>query len=212
MIGYWATLSLNIPDFTRYSHTQRDQVIGQAIGLPTTMALYSFIGVAVTSATIVIYGSTIWDPVVLITKFKSPLVLGDCVVRACVSPRWRRTSRPTWSVPRTTSRISGRRRSPSASAADHGHHRHPDSAVETGGGPERLHLHVAGRLFRAARADRRHPDLRLLCHPAHASCIRSNCICATGDISIGTDSISRGSWRWFSASRPTCRAFSAPSR
>src|SRR6266852_3580477 len=59
MIGFWATLSLNIPDFTRYSKTQRDQVIGQAIGLPTTMALYSFIGVAVTSATIVIYGSAI---------------------------------------------------------------------------------------------------------------------------------------------------------
>jgi len=76
MIGYWATLSLNIPDFTRYSRTQRDQVIGQAIGLPTTMALYSFIGVAVTSATIVIYrGSPIWDPIVLITKFKNPVVL-----------------------------------------------------------------------------------------------------------------------------------------
>jgi NCS1 family nucleobase:cation symporter-1 len=76
MIGYWATLSLNIPDFTRYSHTQRDQVVGQAIGLPTTMALYSFIGVAVTSATVVIYrGSPIWDPIVLITRFKNVVVL-----------------------------------------------------------------------------------------------------------------------------------------
>ncbi|MES1194992.1 MAG: cytosine permease, partial [Opitutus sp.] len=51
MIGFWATLSLNIPDFSRYAHTQRDQVVGQALGLPLTMALYSFIGVAVTSAT-----------------------------------------------------------------------------------------------------------------------------------------------------------------
>ncbi len=54
MIGFWATLSLNIPDFSRYAKSQRDQVIGQAIGLPPTMALYSFIGVAVTSATAVI--------------------------------------------------------------------------------------------------------------------------------------------------------------
>ncbi len=60
MIGFWATLSLNIPDFTRYAKSQRDQILGQALGLPTTMALYSFIGVAVTSATIVIYGEKIW--------------------------------------------------------------------------------------------------------------------------------------------------------
>ena len=69
MIGFWATLSLNIPDFSRYAKSQRDQIVGQAIGLPPTMALYSFIGVAVTSATVVIYGSAIWDPLVLIAKF-----------------------------------------------------------------------------------------------------------------------------------------------
>lgn len=75
MVGFWATLSLNIPDFTRYAYSQRDQVMGQALGLPTTMGLYSFIGVAVTSATVVIYGDAIWDPVVLVTKFDNPLVL-----------------------------------------------------------------------------------------------------------------------------------------
>jgi NCS1 family nucleobase:cation symporter-1 len=75
MIGFWATLSLNIPDFSRYAYSQRDQVVGQAVGLPTTMGLYSFIGVAVTSATVVIFDETIWDPVVLVTRFKSPLVL-----------------------------------------------------------------------------------------------------------------------------------------
>ena len=58
MIGFWATLSLNIPDFSRYAHSQRDQIVGQALGLPLTMALYSFIGVAVTSATTIIYGKT----------------------------------------------------------------------------------------------------------------------------------------------------------
>ncbi len=67
-VGYWATLSLNIPDFTRYAKNQRSQVLGQAIGLPTTMTLFAFIGVAVTSATIVIFGQAIWDPVVLVSR------------------------------------------------------------------------------------------------------------------------------------------------
>jgi len=75
MVGFWATLSLNIPDFTRYAKSQRDQVVGQAVGLPATMGLYSFIGVAVTSATVIIFGESIWDPVVLVTKFKNPAVL-----------------------------------------------------------------------------------------------------------------------------------------
>ena len=86
MIGFWATLSLNIPDFTRYAKSQRDHMIGQAIGLPTTMALYSFIGVAVTSATIVIYGGLpIWDPVVLITKFTNPIVLAVSLFALCLA-------------------------------------------------------------------------------------------------------------------------------
>jgi nucleobase:cation symporter-1, NCS1 family len=74
-VGYWATLSLNIPDFSRYAYSQRDQMLGQALGLPTTMALFSFIGVAVTSATAVIFGATIWDPVVVLSKFQNPIVL-----------------------------------------------------------------------------------------------------------------------------------------
>jgi NCS1 family nucleobase:cation symporter-1 len=67
-VGYWATLSLNIPDFTRYAKSQRSQVLGQALGLPTTMTAFAFIGVAVTSATIVIFGQPIWDPVVLVSR------------------------------------------------------------------------------------------------------------------------------------------------
>ena len=67
-VGYWATLSLNIPDFTRYAKSQRSQMLGQAIGLPTTMTAFAFIGVAVTSATIVIFGEPIWDPVVLVAR------------------------------------------------------------------------------------------------------------------------------------------------
>ncbi|MEN2978175.1 NCS1 family nucleobase:cation symporter-1 [Tistrella bauzanensis] len=65
MVGFWATMALNIPDFTRFARSQRDQFLGQAVGLPLPMALFAFIGVAVTSATVVIYGEAIWDPVAL---------------------------------------------------------------------------------------------------------------------------------------------------
>ena len=85
MIGFWATLSLNIPDFTRYARSQRDQILGQAIGLPTTMALYSFIGVAVTSATVTIYGHAIWDPVEVLSKFRDPFVLSIGMVSLCLA-------------------------------------------------------------------------------------------------------------------------------
>jgi len=72
MVGYWATLSLNIPDFSRFARSQRDQMLGQAMGLPPTMTLYAFIGVAVTSATIVVYQIPIWDPVQLMSRFNHP--------------------------------------------------------------------------------------------------------------------------------------------
>ncbi|PKL83556.1 MAG: nitrate reductase [Ignavibacteriae bacterium HGW-Ignavibacteriae-3] len=75
MVGYWATLSLNIPDFSRFAKSQKAQMLGQAIGLPPTMVLFSFIGVAVTSATVIIFGEAIWDPVVLLTKFHNPVIV-----------------------------------------------------------------------------------------------------------------------------------------
>ncbi len=74
-VGYWATLSLNIPDFTRYAKSQRSQMLGQALGLPLTMTAFAFIGVAVTSATVIIYGEAIADPVKLIQKFDSTVVI-----------------------------------------------------------------------------------------------------------------------------------------
>ncbi len=85
MIGFWATLSLNIPDFSRYAVAQKDQVIGQALGLPATMALYSFIGVAVTSATAIIYGKTIWDPTDVLTRFTNPAVLILAMLALCIA-------------------------------------------------------------------------------------------------------------------------------
>lgn len=81
MVGFWATLSLNIPDFTRFARSQKDQLQGQAIGLPPTMALYSFIGVAVTAASLIVFpdvlvaGDAPWDPVALIARFESPVIV-----------------------------------------------------------------------------------------------------------------------------------------
>jgi NCS1 family nucleobase:cation symporter-1 len=75
MVGFWATLSISIPDFTRYATSQRAQLVGQAIGLPPTMALFSFIGVAVASATLLIFGEAVWDPVALCAKFDNRFVV-----------------------------------------------------------------------------------------------------------------------------------------
>jgi NCS1 family nucleobase:cation symporter-1 len=71
MVGFWATLALSIPDFTRYARSQRDQVVGQALGLLTTMPLFAFIGVAVTSATVILYGRAIWNPVELVGRLSA---------------------------------------------------------------------------------------------------------------------------------------------
>jgi nucleobase:cation symporter-1, NCS1 family len=74
MVGFWSTVALNIPDFTRYARSQRAQIAGQALGLPAAMTLYSFIGVAVTSASVVLFGEAIWDPVALLGRFHQPLI------------------------------------------------------------------------------------------------------------------------------------------
>lgn len=72
VVGFWATVSLNIPDFTRYARSQRDQIVGQALGLPATMTFYSFIGIAVTSATLIIFGEALWDPVAVLSRLGHP--------------------------------------------------------------------------------------------------------------------------------------------
>ncbi|HUJ27564.1 MAG TPA: NCS1 family nucleobase:cation symporter-1, partial [Myxococcales bacterium] len=71
MVGYWATLSLNMPDFTRFGHSQREQAFGQVVALPTTMTVFAGMGVVITSATAIIYGKAIWDPVDLVGHFES---------------------------------------------------------------------------------------------------------------------------------------------
>ena len=85
MVGFWATLSLNIPDFTRYAKSQKAQIKGQAIGLPPSMTLFSFIGVVVTSATAIIYGETIWDPLILAGKFDSKLLVSIAMIAVAIS-------------------------------------------------------------------------------------------------------------------------------
>jgi nucleobase:cation symporter-1, NCS1 family len=85
MVGFWATVALNIPDFTRYAKSQKAQMVGQALGLPTAMTLYSFIGVAVTSASAVIFGQAIWDPVALLGRFNEPIVASIALVALLVA-------------------------------------------------------------------------------------------------------------------------------
>jgi NCS1 family nucleobase:cation symporter-1 len=85
MVGFWSTVALNIPDFTRYAKSQHAQMVGQALGLPTAMTLYAFIGVAVTSASAVLFGQPIWDPVVLLGRFHQPVIASIALVALLVA-------------------------------------------------------------------------------------------------------------------------------
>jgi NCS1 family nucleobase:cation symporter-1 len=85
MIGFWATLSLNMPDFTRFARGQREQVLGQMVALPTTMFVFSAMGVLITSATVIIYGQAIWDPVKLVGRFETPVVVAISMFTAVVA-------------------------------------------------------------------------------------------------------------------------------
>jgi NCS1 family nucleobase:cation symporter-1 len=85
MVGFWATLSLNIPDFTRYAKSQNAQIMGQALALPSSMTAFSFVGVVVTSATLIIYGETIWDPLVLAGRFESKLLVSVAMIAVAIS-------------------------------------------------------------------------------------------------------------------------------
>lgn len=75
VIAFWATMALNIPDYTRYAVSQRSQVRGQLFAMPLTMALFSFVGIVVTSATVALFGTALWNPVALIVKFPTPVVV-----------------------------------------------------------------------------------------------------------------------------------------
>jgi NCS1 family nucleobase:cation symporter-1 len=85
MIGFWATLSLNMPDFTRFGRSQREQMLGQVVALPTTMSVFAAMGVLITSATVIIYGEAIWDPVKLVARFDTPFVVAISMFTAVVA-------------------------------------------------------------------------------------------------------------------------------
>jgi NCS1 family nucleobase:cation symporter-1 len=85
MVGFWATLSLNMPDFTRYGRSQREQVIGQVVALPTTMTVFALMGVVITSASAQIFGEAIWDPIDLGAKFESRWLVALAELTAVVA-------------------------------------------------------------------------------------------------------------------------------
>lgn len=85
MVGFWATLSLNIPDFTRFARSQRDQMWGQALALPVSMVILAFIGIAVSGATSIVFGEVIWDPVQLMSRFHSPVIVSLALVAIIIA-------------------------------------------------------------------------------------------------------------------------------
>jgi NCS1 family nucleobase:cation symporter-1 len=85
MIGFWSTLSLNMPDFTRFGRSQREQAIGQVVALPTTMTVFAMMGIVITSASAVIYGKAIWDPVDLVGRFESRLLVAVAMFTVVVA-------------------------------------------------------------------------------------------------------------------------------
>jgi NCS1 family nucleobase:cation symporter-1 len=89
MIGFWATLSLNMPDFTRFGRSQREQTIGQVVALPTTMTVFAAMGVMITSAAIVIYphmkASELWDPLKVVGQFSNVFVVAVSMFTAVVA-------------------------------------------------------------------------------------------------------------------------------
>ena len=84
-IAFWSTLSLNMPDFTRFGRSQREQAIGQTVALPSTMTVFAAMGIMITSATAVIYGAPISDPIELGAKFGSRLVVGIAMFTAVIA-------------------------------------------------------------------------------------------------------------------------------
>ena len=161
-VGYWATLSLNIPDFTRYARSQRSQALGQALGLPATMTAFAFIGVAVTSATIVLFGEAIWDPVVADRADRQSVRdhLGAFIV--LIAQLTTNMAANVVSPANDFSSLAPRAHQLRRRRPDYRRHRHCHDAVEALRRCRRLHLHVAHRLLEPDGRHRRHPHRRLL--------------------------------------------------
>ncbi len=161
MVGFWATVALNIPDFTRYAKSQKAQMLGQALGLPTAMTLYAFIGVAVTSASVVLFGEAIWDPVQLLGRFNHPAValvaLGGAGGGDAQHQRGGQCGfalERFFQPPAAPDLVSDRR-------PDYRRGRCVHDAVEVAERFQRLHFRLAGGLFGLAGAGGRRNDCGL---------------------------------------------------
>ena len=162
MIGFWATLSLNMPDFTRFARGQREQVLGQIVALPTTMFVFSAMGVLITSATVMIYGQAIWDPVKLVGRFETPIVVAISMFTAVVATLSVNIAANVVSPANDFANAFPRLIDFKTGGLITGIIGDPDAAVEAARRPVGLHLHVAARLLGWARLDRRRADRRLL--------------------------------------------------
>ena len=164
-IAFWSTLSLNMPDFTRFAENQRAQRRGQAFGLPITMLVVTAMAILTTSLAAEYYGvdpSVLWNPAQLVSKFGSPAAVAAGAFVIVVS---------SFAVNTAAELVS-----PALDFAQHGaatdhlphrgsacgHHRHPVPPVATAGQPRRLHLCLARVLRRRPRHGRRHPRGGLL--------------------------------------------------
>ena len=165
MIAFWSTLSLNMPDFTRFGRSQRDQTYGQALGLPTTMTLFPLVGVLTTSATVIVFGEAIWDPVALTGRLDNPIALIIMLAALVLAT--------------LTTNVAANVVSPSYDFSNAWPKR---ISFRTGGiitgiigilimpwnllaDSRTVHLHLAGHLRRRHRPHRRRPDRRLLVGP-----------------------------------------------
>ena len=164
IVGYWATLALNIPDFTRYSKSQSAQSWGQAFGLPVAMVLYTFVGISVTSASAVLFGHPIWNPILLIGAFHQP--------RCCLHRARCHSCGHAQREHRRQRCVAFERFLQSLSAAHQLSHRRPDYRLswpddvplETAGHAGCLYFRMAGWLLRAARPRGWHHGRGLLSH------------------------------------------------
>ncbi len=175
MVGFWATVALNIPDFTRYARSQKAQVWGQALGLPTTMTLYAFIGVAVTSASVLIFGEPIWDPVVLLGRLNRPVVALVALVAQCCRQCGVAFERLFELEPAAHLLPHGRH--------DHRGHRSADDALETAQRRPCIHLRLAGWVLQFAGSDRGYHDRRLF-YPAEMSAGCGRAVLARGALCL----------------------------
>jgi NCS1 family nucleobase:cation symporter-1 len=89
MVGFWATLSLNMPDFTRFGKSQREQIVGQTVALPTTMVVFAAMGILITSAALIVFPhmnpADAWDPVKLVGQFSQPVVVARSMFTVVVA-------------------------------------------------------------------------------------------------------------------------------